>query len=83
MGPIARFFKALVGATWLFSMLMWSYIVLRIVINGVDVHYPFIDSIPAYSIELVGAASFGLAFLSMLTYLTLWGSPLARRRNGT
>jgi hypothetical protein len=82
MSLIIRFLKAAVGTTWLFSLLMWFYIVLRMVFNGVDVHYPFIDRFPAFSIELVGAVAFGLAFLSMLTYLSLWGSPLPRRRNG-
>ncbi len=82
MVSISGFFRALIGTTWLFSSLLWLYIMLRIVFDGVDVHYPFIDRFPSISITMVGVGTFGLAFICMLTYLTLWGNPFARRRLG-
>jgi hypothetical protein len=54
-------------------MLLWLYIVVRIVINEVNVHTPFIDSIRFISIWEMGAFAFGLGFLSMFLYLALWG----------
>ena len=58
---------------WVASFLVWLYIVLRVVFNGVDVHWPFVDSIPSISISAVGAFSFGVFVVSMFVYLWLWG----------
>ncbi len=55
-------------------MLLWLYIVIRIAVNGVDVHWPFVDSIQSISISDVGAFAFGLSFLSMFLYLAVWGN---------
>ena len=69
----SRFFRALVLTTGVFSFLLWLYIVLRVLISGVDVHWPFVDSVPGLSISAMGAFSFGLSFLCMFLYLWLWG----------
>ncbi len=69
----SRFLRSLVLTTFLFSFLLWLYVVLRIVVNGVDVHWPFVDSVPSISVSAVGAFSFGLSFLTLFVYLWLWG----------
>ena len=68
-----RFLRALVLTAWVASFLMWLYIVLRVVFNGVDVHWPFVDSVPSVSISAVGAFSFSVFVVSMFLYLWLWG----------
>jgi hypothetical protein len=68
-----QFFRSLILTTAVFSMLLWLYIVVRIVISGVDVHYPFVDSIPAISISAMGVFAFGLSFLCTFIYLAIWG----------
>lgn len=69
----SRFLRSLVLTVWVFSLLLWLYIVVRIVVNGVDVHTAFVDSIPGVSFSAVGVFSFGLSFLGMFTYLWIWG----------
>lgn len=69
----SRFFRALVLTTAVFSFLVWLYIAFRVIVNGVDVHYPFVDSVRFISISAVGTFSFGGAFLSTFVYLWLWG----------
>lgn len=69
----SRFLRALVLTAWVASFLVWFYIVLRVVFNRVNVHWPFVDSVPAISISAVGAFSFGVFVVSMFLYLWLWG----------
>jgi hypothetical protein len=69
----SRFLKALFFSTWLYSLMLWLYIVARVVISGVDVHYPFVDSIQSISISEMGAASFLLSFVCLVIYMTFWG----------
>jgi hypothetical protein len=69
----SRFLRALVFSTWIYSLMLWLYIVARIVISGVDVHWPFVDSIQFISISEMGIFTFGLSFLSMIVYFTYWG----------
>ena len=68
-----RFVRSLVLTSWVFSMILWSYTVARIIFNQVDVHQPFVDSVPSISFSAVGAFAFGMGFLSMFIYLWLWG----------
>lgn len=68
-----HFLRSLVLSTWVYSTLFWLYILVRIIVNGVDVHWPFVDSIQFISISAIGAFAFGLSFLSMFLYLALWG----------
>jgi hypothetical protein len=69
-----QFFRSFVLTTGIFSLLLWLYIVVRIVVSGVDVHWPFVDSVPAISISAMGAFAFGLSFLCTFVYLALWGN---------
>jgi len=68
------YLRSFVLTTALFSILAWLYVVLRIVINGVDMSTPFIDAFPILNIWQTGAVAFVLAFLSVLVYLSLWGN---------
>ena len=68
------YLRSFVLTTALFSMLAWLYVVLRIVINGVDMSTPFIDAFPIFNIWQTGAIAFVLAFLSVFVYLSLWGN---------
>ncbi|HLE54158.1 MAG TPA: hypothetical protein VI999_02800 [Thermoplasmata archaeon] len=70
----SRLFRSLVLTTWVFSFLLWLYIVARILVDDVDVHTPFLDSVPSVSFSALGVFSFGVSFLSMFVYLWLWGS---------
>jgi hypothetical protein len=69
----SQFLRSLVLTTWVFGMLLWLYIVARIIVNGVDVHTPFVDSVPAVSFSALGVFAFGLSFFSMFVYLWIWG----------
>ena len=69
----SRFLRALILTAWVSSFLLWLYIVLRVVVNGVDVHYPFLDSVRSISISAMGVFSFFVFFVSMFLYLWLWG----------
>ncbi len=69
----SRFLRALTLTAWVGSLLVWLYIVARVVVNVVDVHWPFVDSVPAISISAMGAFAFGLFCVSMFLYLWLWG----------
>ncbi len=68
----SQFLRAFVLTAWVASFLVWLYIVVRVVLNGVDVHWPFVDSIPSVSISAVGAFTFLVFVLSMFLYLWLW-----------
>ncbi len=69
----SRFLRALVLTAWVGSLLVWLYVVARVVVNVVDVHWPFVDSVPSISVSAMGAFSFGLFCVSMFAYLWLWG----------
>jgi hypothetical protein len=70
---LTRFLRALVLTTGVYSLLLWLYVVGRLVFAGVDITYPFLDSVPGISIALVGVVSFVVSFLCALLYLTIWG----------
>jgi hypothetical protein len=72
----SRFLRALVFTTWVYSTLLWLYIVVRVVVSGVDVHWPFYDSIQGISISVVGTIAFGLSAVAMFVYLWIWGFKL-------
>ncbi len=80
----SQFLRALVLTAWVASFLVWLYIVLRVVLNGVDVHWPFVDSVPSISISAVGAFTFFVFVVSMFLYLWLWhrfnGGPAVAQR---
>ena len=67
------FAKALILSVWLYSLLLWFYIVLRIVFRNVIMTNPFIGSFPFFSFYSLGVFSFALSFVSLLIYLTMWG----------
>ena len=68
-----QFLRALTLTIAIFSSLLWLYVAGSAIFAGVDVHYPFLDSVPGISISAVGVASFVLAFAATLIYLTFWG----------
>lgn len=74
------FVRSFVFTTALGSLLVWLYIVARIVVDNVDVHWPFVDSVPAISISAMGAFAFGLFCLTTFLYLGLW-TPFHRESN--
>ena len=69
---LSRFTRALMWATSVYSLLLWAYIVLRIVFSRIDVHDPFIDGIPI-SFWVLGLIAFVVSFSSTVIYLSLWG----------
>jgi hypothetical protein len=68
-----RFLRSAVLTTLIFSFLIWLYIVVRIIVNNVDAHTPFVDSVPSVSFSALGAFAFGVSFVSTFLYLWLWG----------
>jgi len=68
---IMKVVKALLFTTWLYSLLLWFYIVLRITISRVSLYSLFIDSVPYLSFYILGMISFSLSFISLFAYLAL------------
>ena len=68
----SRFLRALVLTAWVSSFLLWLYIVVRVVVNGIDPPLPFFNSVPYVSFSMVGAFAFFVFTVSMFLYLWLW-----------
>jgi hypothetical protein len=81
----SRFLRALLLTVWLYSLLLWLYIVMRVLGEDVLLFMSFIDFIPWLLFWQLGAMSFLLSAACMLTYLFLWGFPsnVGRKRDGT
>ncbi len=69
----SRFLRALVLTTGVFSLLLWLYIVLRVVFNSANRFAPFIYSISWIRIWVLGAILFDLCFPCTFVYVWLWG----------
>ena len=67
--------RALLLTTWLYSLLLWLYIVVRITVDRVDLLDPFIDAVPSLSFLRLGLISFVLSFICLFIYLAIWGVP--------
>jgi hypothetical protein len=67
--------KALLLTTWLYSLLLWFYIVVRITIDKVELNSRFINFVPYLTFFTLGMISFSLSFISLFTYLTLYHLP--------
>jgi len=65
--------RAIVFVTWLYSLLIWLYVVARVTVNGIDPNYRFVNQIPYVSFAAVGAFSFLLSSLCLFIYLSKWG----------
>jgi hypothetical protein len=70
-----RVTKALVFTTWLYSLLLWLYLVARIILNKVNVFANVIYFVPYLSFWILGAISFTLSFTCLFVYLAVWGMP--------
>ncbi|HYM40382.1 MAG TPA: hypothetical protein VEY12_09645 [Thermoplasmata archaeon] len=69
----SRLLRAAVLTTWAASLMAWIYVVLRIVLNGINPPDPFLPGVRGLSFVGAGAISFGLFCVSMFLYLWLWG----------
>jgi hypothetical protein len=67
--------KALFLTTWIYSTLLWLYIVVRITINKVDPKTLFIDAVPFLSFYILGIIAFVISFLSLFAYLAQYDGP--------
>ncbi|MGD0805810.1 MAG: hypothetical protein ABSA11_17245 [Candidatus Bathyarchaeia archaeon] len=67
--------KALLLTTWLYSLLLWFYIVVRITVDGVSLNSLFIDGVPHLTFFTLGMISFTLSFICLFAYLILNGLP--------
>lgn len=76
-----RFTKAFLLTTWLYSLLLWFYIVMRITINRVHLFNPFIEGIPYLTFFSLGMISFALSFFCLLEYLATWSLPGEGNKN--
>jgi hypothetical protein len=68
---ILKVIKAILLTTWLYSLLLWFYIVLRIIVGRVDPNNLFINSVPYLTFAILGMISFSLSFISLFVYLVL------------
>lgn len=69
----SRLLRAMVLTVWLYSLLFWLYVAVRITTNDYIVFDPFIYYIPWLSFGALGAITFVLSGLCMFVYLYLWG----------
>ncbi len=70
-----RFLKAFLLTTWLYSLLVWLYIVDRIIFSRVSLSDRFISWIPYFTFFRLGVISFVLSFVCLFIYLVKWGVP--------
>ena len=65
--------RAVVLSTWLYSLLLWLYIVARIIISRVSVYSRFLDPVPFFTFITLGIISFAVSFICLIVYLAIWG----------
>ncbi len=75
MNRLSNFLRALLLVSWLYSLLIWLYVAVRIITNDHIVFDPFIYDVPGISFGMMGAGSFIFSALCLLIYLTVWGLP--------
>lgn len=63
----------MVLTVWLYSLLFWLYVAVRIVTYDYIIFDPFIYYIPWLSFGALGAITFVLSAFCMFVYLYLWG----------
>ena len=61
--------KALFVTLWVHSLLVWLYIVARIVVNHVRLNSPFIDAVPLLTFTALGIIAFVSSMIFMFMYL--------------
>ncbi len=61
--------KALFLTLWVHSLLVWLYVVSRIIVNHVPLNSPFIDAIPFLTFTVLGIIAFVLSMIFMFMYL--------------
>ena len=61
--------KALFLTLWLYTFLLWLYIVARIVIDQVPLNSRFLNYVPFFTFMGLGAISFVLSMIFMFLYL--------------
>jgi hypothetical protein len=75
-----KFLRALLLTTWLYSLLLWFYIVVKITIDQVDMNLRFISAIPYLTFYRLGMISFALSSISLFTYLYIFGVHLEAKK---
>lgn len=69
----SRLLRALLLTGWLYGLLLWLYIIMRILGEDVLLFMSFLDFIPWLLYWQLGALSFLFSAACMLTYLYYWG----------
>lgn len=69
----SRLLRATILTVWLYSLLIWLYVAVRIVTYDYIVFDPFVYHIPWLSFGTLGAITFTLSAFCMFVYLYLWG----------
>lgn len=62
--------KALFFTLWLYTLLFWAYIVLRIVIDQVDLSSLVLNFVPFFTFMRLGALLFVVSMVFLFLYLT-------------
>ena len=61
--------KAFFMTLWLYTFLLWFYLVVRIVVDQVPLNDLFLNSIPYFTFLRLGAIAFVASMLFMFLYL--------------
>jgi hypothetical protein len=61
--------KALFLTLWVHSLLVWLYVVTRIIVNYVPLNSLFIDAVPFLTFTLLGIIAFVLSMMFMFMFL--------------
>ena len=69
-GLVIKKKKALFFTLWFYTLLLWLYIVARIVIDSVRLDSLFINHVPFFTFIGLGALSFVVSMVFMYLYLT-------------
>jgi hypothetical protein len=62
--------KAIFFTLWLYTFLIWLYVVARIIFDYVSPNDPFVYSVPYFTFAELGAISFVVSMIFMYFYLT-------------
>ncbi|MGA2386085.1 MAG: hypothetical protein ABSG33_06095 [Candidatus Bathyarchaeia archaeon] len=62
--------KALFLTFWMYTLLLWLYIVARIVVDHVPLDALYVNFVPFFTFIRLGAIAFVLSMIFMYLYLT-------------
>jgi hypothetical protein len=77
----SRVLRAFVLTAWMYALLLWLYIAVRIITYDYILFDPFVWAVPWLSFAELGAFAFIVSSALMFIYLYLWGFGRSWKRN--